>query len=664
MNNENDDLLSKSLDLVTVPFDLRNIEIELGNKGFINIVQLTNNNYDDYFDDLQISGNNVVWSAFDGNDREIFLYDGNNTLQLTNNYTDDYGPQISGNKVVWYGYDATDYDVYLYDDNSIIQLTNNYPSSYYHKAGWIPQISGNNVTWLRTFSSSFPYNVNPAIFLYDGNNTIQLVNNDRSDISSLKISGNTVAWIEEANGIFLYEDNNIIQLSDNPPEDHEIQISGDNVVWMDKYNRDISENGIFLYDGNNTIQLSNQGFRPQISGNNVVWEEHDEIFLYDGNNIVELSADGDYPQISGNNVVWEEFNEIFLYNGNKKIQLTNNDEADVKPKISGDKIVWVSHNNYETYNIFLADLPLELSQGETIPVKLSSSIFINNLTVLEGNENQTNVTFTVSLAEASNKTITVDYSTFDGTADSGKDYIATHGTLEFVPGETEKEITVEIIGDLKVEETEIFTVDLSNATNALLIDGQGSGVIENDDIPEKGIINIYGLNHRYDGYFTGDIPPYIYVAATEKNDILANHNFSQTFEIERNGNYAFKANLEPQDDLLPFFRLKNIDVYRGFRSYGGTYLYVSTEEYDSIFAEDSDQKDRWIKEGLDAEGIDIPEFYLYGVGANQGIEFHRFQHISNHTFFFASPEETEAIYRDPLLSESYIDQGIAFESFI
>ena len=40
------------------------------------------------------------------------------------------------------------------------------------------------------------------------------------------------------------------------------------------------------------------------------------------------------------------------------------------------------------------------------------------------------------------------------------------------------------------------------------------------------------------------------------------------------------------------------------------YLFVGEEEYQTIFAEDSPQKDKWEKEGLDDGGNDIAEFYL------------------------------------------------------
>jgi len=75
---------------------------------------------------------------------------------------------------------------------------------------------------------------------------------------------------------------------------------------------------------------------------------------------------------------------------------------------------------------------------------------------------------TVTLSAASGQTITVNYSTADGTALAGSDYTASSGTLTFAPGQTSKTVTVTVLGDTVVEGTESFTLNLSGATNATL----------------------------------------------------------------------------------------------------------------------------------------------------------------------------------------------------
>lgn len=94
----------------------------------------------------------------------------------------------------------------------------------------------------------------------------------------------------------------------------------------------------------------------------------------------------------------------------------------------------------------------------------------------------------------------------------------------------------------------------------------------------------------------------------------------------------------------------------------GTFLFVSTAEYDAIFAEGSDQVDQWDRQGLDGEGNDIPEFYLLDGSSESGVQFNRFQNTQNNTFLYAGPAETEAIASDPNLSSLFVDQGVAFKS--
>jgi hypothetical protein len=54
--------------------------------------------------------------------------------------------------------------------------------------------------------------------------------------------------------------------------------------------------------------------------------------------------------------------------------------------------------------------------------------------------------FTVFLSTPSDQEVTVSFTTADGTAIAGADYLATSGTLTFAPGETTQYIAVDVIG--------------------------------------------------------------------------------------------------------------------------------------------------------------------------------------------------------------------------
>ena len=107
---------------------------------------------------------------------------------------------------------------------------------------------------------------------------------------------------------------------------------------------------------------------------------------------------------------------------------------------------------------------------------------INDVSKAEGNSGTTAYTFTVTLSPASTGTVTVKYATANGTAVAGSDYSAIPATLlTFSPGQTSKQVTVNIKGDTSREANETFAVNLSAATGATLFDGQGLGTLLNDD---------------------------------------------------------------------------------------------------------------------------------------------------------------------------------------
>ncbi|MGV6809980.1 MAG: DUF1800 family protein [bacterium] len=86
-------------------------------------------------------------------------------------------------------------------------------------------------------------------------------------------------------------------------------------------------------------------------------------------------------------------------------------------------------------------------------------------TVLEQDANHTNH-FVLSISSALNTEARVDYTTVDGTATQGTDYIRTAGTAIIPAGDTQVLIPVEIIGDTIAESNETFTLQISNPVGA------------------------------------------------------------------------------------------------------------------------------------------------------------------------------------------------------
>ena len=101
--------------------------------------------------------------------------------------------------------------------------------------------------------------------------------------------------------------------------------------------------------------------------------------------------------------------------------------------------------------------------------------------------------FTVQLAAASGRLVTVDYATVSGTATEGIDYTGKTGTLTFRPGGAlTRTIAVPIVDDALDEVDETFRMRLSGARHATLAGGgatlAATGTILDDDEPAVSIV--------------------------------------------------------------------------------------------------------------------------------------------------------------------------------
>jgi hypothetical protein len=123
--------------------------------------------------------------------------------------------------------------------------------------------------------------------------------------------------------------------------------------------------------------------------------------------------------------------------------------------------------------------------GATFVLTTPPEVSITDASEAEGDCGTTELTFDVTLSHPGVATVTVDYTTADDTAVAGEDYTATIGTLIFDPGVVSLPVPVSALGDAAFESDETFTVRLTGATGATLVDDTGDGSILNDD-PDRG----------------------------------------------------------------------------------------------------------------------------------------------------------------------------------
>ena len=111
------------------------------------------------------------------------------------------------------------------------------------------------------------------------------------------------------------------------------------------------------------------------------------------------------------------------------------------------------------------------------------SLFVSDPVMVEGDSGQTDAVFEVQLSHAAENDLTINYTTVDGTAVAGSDYISTSGTLVIEKGQTVAAVRVPVHGDGNFEESEIFSLVLTPDISAAL-------TIANNSLDSTGIATI------------------------------------------------------------------------------------------------------------------------------------------------------------------------------
>jgi hypothetical protein len=120
---------------------------------------------------------------------------------------------------------------------------------------------------------------------------------------------------------------------------------------------------------------------------------------------------------------------------------------------------------------------ITIFEGATRP-----SITIDNVEVAEGDTSVTAMTFSITLSNPSNQTVSVGVQVLESTATGGSDYLSPSlTTVTFAPGTTQQQFSVQVQGDQLYERDERLIINLRQPVNATLATLGAIGTILNDD---------------------------------------------------------------------------------------------------------------------------------------------------------------------------------------
>ena len=129
----------------------------------------------------------------------------------------------------------------------------------------------------------------------------------------------------------------------------------------------------------------------------------------------------------------------------------------------GDEIVWgfkrsANFNNGITWMNMNDKLSFTLVGGDSV----------GDLTVASPVTGTSSATFTVGLTNSGTTPVSIGYTTADGSALAGTDYVTTSGTLVFAPGVMTQTVSVPIYGNAVPQSNKTFSLMLNNAIGVVL----------------------------------------------------------------------------------------------------------------------------------------------------------------------------------------------------
>ncbi len=146
-------------------------------------------------------------------------------------------------------------------------------------------------------------------------------------------------------------------------------------------------------------------------------------------------------------------------------------------------------------------LVISCSKSKGNPGNSVPTMTFPDVSMAEGTGGDVNMELKLTLNHGYSQTVTVNYSTVNGTAKGGDDFVAAiNQSISFQPNETEKKVIIPIVADDVKEADENFYVRFSNPVNVTLLRETSTITLTNDDTRVEFNNSGYDAPASYPGY--------------------------------------------------------------------------------------------------------------------------------------------------------------------
>jgi Calx-beta domain len=130
--------------------------------------------------------------------------------------------------------------------------------------------------------------------------------------------------------------------------------------------------------------------------------------------------------------------------------------------------------------VLLLPLPTMVTHSPVGAAALPT-VSVNDVSITEGTGSTKTLTFTITQSARSKSRVV--FATAPNAAKAPADFLVKTGFVRFAGNKLTKTVSVTVVGDALDEPDETFFLELTGATGAIIDDGEGIGIIQDDDLP-------------------------------------------------------------------------------------------------------------------------------------------------------------------------------------